>query len=230
MVTGEFEFVHNVRVPGMLHGRVVRPPALGRHASCAWTRARCATCRASCRVVVRNELRRGRRRETMAGDAGIADRLEGHLDRRGRRCAPQQDASTTGCVRQPSTRYAAGGLDRRRRHAGVARRPSSMPPTCIRTRCTDRSARRAPSPTCRAGEATFWSATQSAYPMRNTTAIVPRPAADRVRRDLHARRRLLRHQRRRHRDLRRGAALAGRRQAGARAALAQGRNGVGELR
>jgi CO/xanthine dehydrogenase Mo-binding subunit len=28
-VTGTFEFVHNVRVPGMLHGRVVRPPAFG---------------------------------------------------------------------------------------------------------------------------------------------------------------------------------------------------------
>lgn len=29
IVTGEFEYVHNVRVPGMLHGRVVRPPAVG---------------------------------------------------------------------------------------------------------------------------------------------------------------------------------------------------------
>src|SRR4029450_2151509 len=29
MVTGRFEFVHNVRVPGMLHGRVVRPPSPG---------------------------------------------------------------------------------------------------------------------------------------------------------------------------------------------------------
>jgi nicotinate dehydrogenase subunit B len=29
VVTGQFEFVHNVRVPGMLHGRVVRPPAVG---------------------------------------------------------------------------------------------------------------------------------------------------------------------------------------------------------
>lgn len=29
MVTGRFEFVHNVRVPGMLHGRVVRPPSIG---------------------------------------------------------------------------------------------------------------------------------------------------------------------------------------------------------
>jgi nicotinate dehydrogenase subunit B len=29
MATGRFEFVHNVRLPGMLHGRVVRPPAVG---------------------------------------------------------------------------------------------------------------------------------------------------------------------------------------------------------
>jgi nicotinate dehydrogenase subunit B len=29
LITGTFEFVQNVRVPGMLHGRVVRPPQLG---------------------------------------------------------------------------------------------------------------------------------------------------------------------------------------------------------
>jgi nicotinate dehydrogenase subunit B len=29
LVTGRFEFVHNVRVPGMVHGRVVRPPEVG---------------------------------------------------------------------------------------------------------------------------------------------------------------------------------------------------------
>ena len=29
LVTGRFEFVHNVHVTGMLHGRVVRPPAVG---------------------------------------------------------------------------------------------------------------------------------------------------------------------------------------------------------
>jgi len=29
MATGRFEYIHNVRVPGMLHGRVVRPPAVG---------------------------------------------------------------------------------------------------------------------------------------------------------------------------------------------------------
>jgi len=29
LVTGTFEFVHNVQVPGMVHGRVVRPPEIG---------------------------------------------------------------------------------------------------------------------------------------------------------------------------------------------------------
>src|SRR5262249_53376478 len=29
MATGRFEYVHNVRLPGMLHGHVVRPPAVG---------------------------------------------------------------------------------------------------------------------------------------------------------------------------------------------------------
>ena len=29
MATGEFEYVHNVRVPGMLHGQVIRPAAVG---------------------------------------------------------------------------------------------------------------------------------------------------------------------------------------------------------
>src|SRR5580700_7578268 len=28
LMTGQFEFVHHVRVPGMLHGRVVRPPEM----------------------------------------------------------------------------------------------------------------------------------------------------------------------------------------------------------
>jgi nicotinate dehydrogenase subunit B len=29
LMTGQFEFVHNVHLPGMLHGRVVRPPGVG---------------------------------------------------------------------------------------------------------------------------------------------------------------------------------------------------------
>jgi nicotinate dehydrogenase subunit B len=34
LMTGQFEFVHNVRVPGMLHGRVVRPPEVGATVAC----------------------------------------------------------------------------------------------------------------------------------------------------------------------------------------------------
>ena len=81
-----------------------------------------------------------------------------------------------------------------------------------------------------ADKATLWSATQSAYPDSEHDRDHPRTEAGRRARDLHARRRLLRHQRRRHRELRRRGAVAGGRQAGARAALAQGRDGVGELR
>lgn len=29
LATGQFDFVHNIHIPGMLHGRVVRPPAIG---------------------------------------------------------------------------------------------------------------------------------------------------------------------------------------------------------
>jgi CO/xanthine dehydrogenase Mo-binding subunit len=29
LITGKFEFLHHVRIPGMLHGRVVRPPEMG---------------------------------------------------------------------------------------------------------------------------------------------------------------------------------------------------------
>jgi nicotinate dehydrogenase subunit B len=29
LMTGQFEFVHSIRLPGMLHGRVVRPPGMG---------------------------------------------------------------------------------------------------------------------------------------------------------------------------------------------------------
>ena len=29
LVSGQFEFVHNIRLPGMLHGKVIRPPAVG---------------------------------------------------------------------------------------------------------------------------------------------------------------------------------------------------------
>jgi nicotinate dehydrogenase subunit B len=51
-VTGTFTYMHNVRVPGMLHGRVVRPRGQAAYGSgrrsCPSTRARSSTCR-TCR-------------------------------------------------------------------------------------------------------------------------------------------------------------------------------------
>ena len=81
------------------------------------------------------------------------------------------------------------------------------------------------------GKATIWSPTQSVYPTaqaarRWCSACQPENVRVIFTRGVG----LLRHQRRRHGGLRRGAAVAGGRQAGARAALAQGRDGVGELR
>ena len=80
------------------------------------------------------------------------------------------------------------------------------------------------------GKATIWSPTQSAYPLRSGAAMLLGLPPDRRARDLHAGIGLLRHQRRRHRVVRRRAALAGGRPARACAAVAQGRDGVGELR
>ena len=41
LMTGQFEFLHHLRVPGMLHGRVVRPPEMGATVA-QWTSIRFA--------------------------------------------------------------------------------------------------------------------------------------------------------------------------------------------
>ena len=41
LMTGQFEFVHNIRVPGMLHGRVVAPARSRGHCCRAWTKTLC---------------------------------------------------------------------------------------------------------------------------------------------------------------------------------------------
>ena len=69
LAAGELEFVHNVRVPGMLHGRVVRPPAVG--AALVRVDERLSAGRAGPRAGGRQErLRRSRRREAVGRGAG----------------------------------------------------------------------------------------------------------------------------------------------------------------
>ena len=73
--TGTYTYVHNIRVPGMLHGRVVRPRGPGRlrrrHApkSSRSTRARSSTSRAS-RSFAAEQLPRRRRAEGVRRDPG----------------------------------------------------------------------------------------------------------------------------------------------------------------
>ena len=95
----EFEFVHNVRVPGMLHGRVVRPPAVG--ATLVQRRRKLGRAHARRRQGRRQEeLRRRRRREAVAGDAGRRQ-AEGDVDARHRACRASATSTST-CGQQPT--------------------------------------------------------------------------------------------------------------------------------
>src|SRR5262249_33810622 len=80
MATGRFEFVHNVKVPGMLHGAVVRPPSVGATLTSLGQRA--AWLRQGRHE---KEFRRRRFSETVAGHPG-GRQAEGDLDR-GRRAS-----------------------------------------------------------------------------------------------------------------------------------------------
>ena len=76
MATGQFEFVQNVRVPGMLHGRVVRPPAVGA-TLIASTKARSRTARRR-KGRGQEKFRRRRRGKALAGHPGRRE-VEGDL-------------------------------------------------------------------------------------------------------------------------------------------------------
>ena len=87
MATGQLEYVHNVRVPGMLHGRVVRPPAVGATLDSVDEALRARTCPASSRSSSRrtssasSPRSRGRRSRRRAA-------LKATLDARHRAAAP----------------------------------------------------------------------------------------------------------------------------------------------
>ncbi len=101
MATGQFEFVHNVRLPGMLHGQVVRPPAVG--ATLVSVDETLGAGRAGPREGGRQEeLRRRGRGEALAGPPGGGE-AEGHLDER-HRAARSAGTSTSTCGSSGPTR------------------------------------------------------------------------------------------------------------------------------
>ena len=133
--------------------------------------------------------------------------------------------------KQPSARHAARRLGRRRRDAAQARARWCAPPISIPYQMHGSVGTSCAVADVQGGQRDDLVGDAGAcIRMRDSVRDAARPARRQRARDLHARLRLLRHQRRRHGVLRCGAAVAGGRPAGARAAHAQGRDGVGELR
>lgn len=177
MVTGRFEYVHNVRVDGMLHGRVVRPPAIGATLTGVNERS-IADLPGVVRVVVRKNFvgvvaekpwqaaRAAERLEvtwargaTLPGHATLYDHL--------RNATPRRDALSVD----------SGDVERRLASAARVFRSTYRYPYqmhgSIGTACAVADVRES--------GVTVWSATQAVYPLRNTVAMLLGIPSDRVR-------------------------------------------------
>ena len=168
LVTGGYEFVHNVRVEGMLHGRVVRPPAAG----AAVDRVDDASIRnldGVVRTVVKGNFvavvaekpwqaiqAADKLQVTWTPGASLPAQQDfyDHL----RRHTPQRDALTVD----------SGDVDERLKAATTVLRSTYRYPYqmhgSIGTACAVADVRE--------GRVTVWSATQAVYPLRNTLAMV----------------------------------------------------------
>ena len=147
MATGQFEYVHDVRVPGMLHGRVVRPPAAGA-TLVGVDEDSVKDVAGVVKVVVRNNFV-GIVAEKPWQAIQAAAKLKATWTA-GTGLPRPGTVSTSTCgpgsrhgTRWPSIRRTSTRNCRRRRE-------SSRPRITIRIRCTHRSAARAPSPMFRA--------------------------------------------------------------------------------
>jgi CO/xanthine dehydrogenase Mo-binding subunit len=167
MVTGQFEFVHNVRVPGMLHGRVVRPPSPG----ATLTGVDESSVRGMpglVKVVVKNNFV-GVIAEKPWQATQIAEKLLATWTP-GPRLSPQRDAYQQ-IRKAPSTDRLlvdSGGVDTTLASSATVLRATYHHPYqmhgSIGSSCAVADVQ--------ADKATLWSATQSAFPMRNTTAAI----------------------------------------------------------
>ncbi len=177
MATGTFEFVHNVRVPAMLHGAVVRPPRVG--ATLAGVDDASVRDRAGVvRVVVRGNFvgvvaekpwqavqAAGALRASWSGGAALPAHRDLYEDLRSR--TPRRDTLVVD----------SGDVDARlTRAARVVRATYHYPYQMhgsLGSSCAVADVRE--------GEATIWSATQAVYPMRRTAATLLGLAPDTVR-------------------------------------------------
>lgn len=167
MVTGELEFVHHVRVPGMVHGRVVRPPEVGATVASVDERS-VSDLPGVLQVVVRGNFvgvvaekqwQAARAAETLAVKWTPGKGLPEHQSFYDYlRKQPSSDALVvdSGDV-QAALKSAATVLE------ATYRYPYQMHGS-QGTSCAVADVGR--------DRATIWSSTQSAYPLRDTTAIL----------------------------------------------------------
>ena len=167
MVTGQFEFVHNVRVPGMLHGRVVRPPSPGATVASV-DESSVRGMAGLVKVVVKNNFV-GVVAEKPWQAMQIAEKLRVTWTP-GPRLSPQRDAYQQ-IRKEPSTDTLlvdSGDVDKALASAATVLRATYHHPYqmhgSIGSSCAVADVQ--------ADKATLWSATQSAYPTRNTTATI----------------------------------------------------------
>jgi len=176
LMTGQFEFVHHVRVPGMLHGRVVRPPAIG-STLISVDQTSVKDVPGLVKVVVRKNFV-GVVAETQHSAAHAARKLK--VDWKPGPKLPSQASFFDSLKEQPSrdaleldstdvaARLATAKHVVRARYTYPFQAHGSLGASCA---VAD----------VKAGSATIWSATQSAYPTRNCVAMLLGMPADKVR-------------------------------------------------
>jgi CO/xanthine dehydrogenase Mo-binding subunit len=177
MIEGRFEFVHNIKVPGMLHGRVVRPPDVG----AALVRVDESSVRdlpGIVKVVVKGNFV-GVVAQKAWQAVQAAERLKAEWSR-GTPLSPQRDLYAT--LRTQPARDTllvdSGDVDAKLKAASTVLTSTYHHPYqmhgSIGSSCAVADVQ--------GQKATLWSATQSVYPTRNTSAMLLglQPAAIRV--------------------------------------------------
>jgi CO/xanthine dehydrogenase Mo-binding subunit len=167
MVTGRFEFVHNIKVPGMLHGRVVRPPEVGATVS-GVDEGAIRDLPGIVKVVVKNNFVGVVAQKPWQAIQG-AERLKVNWTRA--TPLPPQAELYSAIRKQPSRDTLlvdSGDVDARLAAASTVLRSTYHHPYqmhgSIGSSCAVADVQ--------GDKATLWSATQSAYPTRNTSATL----------------------------------------------------------
>jgi CO/xanthine dehydrogenase Mo-binding subunit len=168
MVTGRFEFVHNMKVPGMLHGRVVRPPEVGATVSSV-DEGSIRDLPGIVKVVVKGNFIGVVAQKPWQAMQG-AERLKVNWTRGAAALSPQADLYSA-LRKQPARDTLlvdSGDVDARLAAASTVLRATYLHPYqmhgSIGSSCAVADVQ--------GDKATLWSATQSAYPTRNTSAML----------------------------------------------------------